>query len=336
MRVAAFTEFSVPDGVTVQTVDDPEPSNGEAVLDVEACSIGRHDLRILAGESGAITAEHLPFVSGVDVAGVVEAVGDGADVEPGDRVVLCPNQTCGRCRYCRSGPENLCEALSIYHGGLAEKATVTADRLVPLPEAVSTTEAAALPGAYMTAWNMLGRADVRTGDTVLVPGATGGLGVATIQLLDVVGAESVGTSTSPEKLECLADLGATHTIQANNPEEIEDGLRAIGETDVVIDHLGGEYTRMGLRSLRRGGRLMACGYTVDDTAPIDYQDVILSQKQVLGQMVGTQTDLEQVVDLVAEDSFSPAVDQEYDLKETAEAFQSLQDRDVVGKLVVQP
>jgi D-arabinose 1-dehydrogenase-like Zn-dependent alcohol dehydrogenase len=336
MRVAAFTQLSGPDGVTVQSVDDPDPSDDEVILDVEACSIGRHDLRILSGHSGAITDSELPFVSGIDVAGVVETATGSSDVEPGDRVVLCPNQTCGTCRYCRSGPENRCEELSIYHGGLAEKATGLADRLVPLPDDVSMVEAAALPGAYMTAWNMLDRADVRPGDLVLVPGATGGLGVATVQLLDVLGADSIGTSSSADKLERLADLGATYTIHAGDTTGIGEAVGELGEPDVTIDHLGGDYTRMGLRALRRGGTLIAAGYTADTTATIDNPVVIHDQKQILGHMVGTQMDLERVVTLVSRDELTPAVYRKYDLEDTAQAFETLQNRDVVGKLIIRP
>ncbi|MEF8973814.1 MAG: alcohol dehydrogenase catalytic domain-containing protein, partial [Haloarcula sp.] len=160
MRVAAFSSLTGPDGVSVITQPTPDPDRGEAVVSVEACAINRHDLWILEGDSAMVDADDLPFVSGLDVAGTVEAVGEAVTaVEPGDRVVLCPNETCGTCRYCREGPENLCENFSLYHGGLAEAARVRADRLVGLPEGVETVDAAALPTAYMTAFHMLRRVD---------------------------------------------------------------------------------------------------------------------------------------------------------------------------------
>jgi len=108
-----------------------------------------------------VDADDLPFVTGLDVAGVVSEVGDGVrGLEPGKRVVLCPNETCGSCRFCREGPENMCERFSLFHGGLAETASVQADRLVPLPEGMDATTAAAIPTAYMTAFHMLRRAEV--------------------------------------------------------------------------------------------------------------------------------------------------------------------------------
>lgn len=336
MRVAAFTDLIGPDGVSIQTVAEPEPSAGEAVLAVEGCSINRHDLWILEGDSAMVTTENLPFISGVDVAGVVEAVGDGVDVTPGDRVVLYPNQTCGTCRYCRDGPETLCEEFGVYHGGLAEKALVDAARLIRLPESISMREAAALPSAYMTAWHMLRRADVTAGDLVFVPGATGGVGVATLQLSDVLGARTIGTSTSRAKLDRLSEIGADYTIQESDPEAIADAVTDIGEPDATINHLGGAYTRTGLRVLRRGGCMVVCGRTAGVTSEIDIPDLYLGQKQVVGVMVGTQGDLERLVNLVDEGAFSPLVDRTYDLSETDQAFADMQNRGVVGKLVITP
>jgi len=137
MRVAAFTELIGPEGVEVIEREDPAPSDGEAAVEVRACSINRHDLWILQNESPLVNEGALPFVSGLDVAGVVVETGDGAGVSEGDRVVLCPNQTCGKCEFCREGPENLCQAFMLYHGGLAEKACVNASRLIKLPDEVS-------------------------------------------------------------------------------------------------------------------------------------------------------------------------------------------------------
>lgn len=336
MRVAAFTDLIGPSGVSTQTVEDPVPSAGEAVVAVEGCSINRHDLWILQGESAMVTTDELPFVSGVDVAGVVEATGEDVDVHPGDRVVLCPNQTCGTCEYCRAGPETLCEEFGVYHGGLAEKALVDADRLLRLPDDISMTTAAALPGAYMTAWHMLRRADVTAGDLVFVPGATGGVGVAAIQLIDVLGATSIGTSTSAEKLDRLRTLGAHHTIQASDPRTIEEAVLDIGKPDATLNHLGGDYTKVGLQVLKRGGTMIVSGRTAGITSEFDIPDLYLGQKHVIGVMVGTQGDLARLIELVEKGSFTPVVDRTYALEETDQAFATMQDRDVLGKLVITP
>ncbi|MFC7156936.1 alcohol dehydrogenase catalytic domain-containing protein [Halomarina halobia] len=337
MRVAAFTGFTGPDDVAVLERDDPAPSAGEAVIDVEACSINRHDLWILEGDSAMVGTDELPFVSGLDVAGTVSEVGrDDATVVAGDRVVLCPNQTCGVCRYCREGPENLCERYSLFHGGLAERALVDVDRLVPLPDSVDATTAAAIPTAYMTAYHMLRRAETAPGDLVFVPGATGGVGVAAVQLVDVLGARSVGTTSSAAKAARLRDLGADHVIEASDPEEIATALGERSAPDAVLNHLGGEFTELGLDVMRRGGRMVICGRTAGDRSAFDVPRLFLSHQRIIGSTMGTQGDLERLVQLIAEGAFEPPVDATYPLEGTGTAFADMQRRDAFGKLVVRP
>ncbi|AEH38748.1 alcohol dehydrogenase catalytic domain-containing protein [Halopiger xanaduensis] len=337
MRAAAFTELIGPDGVSVIDRDDPEPGPGEAVVDVAACAINRHDLWILEGDSAMVDADDLPFVTGLDVAGTVREVGDGvSSVAPGDAVVLCPNETCGECRFCREGPENMCENFSLYHGGLAEAARVEADRLLPLPDGVDATTAAAIPTAYMTAFHMLRRADVGPGDLVFVPGATGGVGVATVQLADIIGARTVGTSSSESKLERVRELGLDHGIRSTDTDEIRERVAEIGTPDAVINHLGGEYTELGQHVMRRGGTMVICGRTAGGTSSIDVADFFLGHKRVVGSTMGTQDDLRRLVDLVAEGEFEPEIDETFPLEETADAFAAMRDRESVGKLVVEP
>jgi len=335
MRAAAFTELTGPDGVSVVDQSTPEPGRGEATVDVAACSINHHDLWILNGASAMVDPTDLPFVSGLDVAGTVRAVGEGVTgVEPGDRVLLCPNETCGDCRFCREGPENLCASYSLYHGGLAETARVEASRLISLPDGVDATTAAALPTAYLTAYHMLRRAELEPGDLLFVPGATGGVGVAAIQLADVLGVRSIGTSASASKLETVAALGADHTVQGTDPEDLREAVASIGAPDAVINHLGGEFTDLGMDVMRRGGRMIVCGRTAGPTSEIDIADLFRGHKRIIGSTMGTQTDLERLVDLVATGDLSPRIDRTFALDETGEAFRTMEDRDTLGKLVV--
>jgi len=337
MRAAAFSELTGPDGVSVINQPTPEPERGEAVVSVEACAINRHDLWVLEGDSAMVDTDDLPFVSGLDVAGTVDAVGESVTgVEPGDRVVLCPNETCGTCRYCREGPENLCENFSLYHGGLAEAACVQADRLVRLPDGVEAVDAAALPTAYMTAFHMIRRIDAETGDLVFIPGVTGGVGVAGVQLTSALGAHSVGTSSSAAKLNRVESLGLDHAIESTDPDEIRAAVTDVGTVDGVLNHLGGEYTQVGLDVLRRGGRMAVCGRTAGGTSEIDIPDLFLGHKRVIGSTMGTQGDLERLVGLVADGELTPELEETYSLEETSAAFAAMQDRDSVGKLVVTP
>lgn len=337
MRVAAFTSFDGPDGVRIRERDDPEPGAGEAVVDVEACSTNRHDLWIAEGDSAMVGEDVLPFVSGLDPAGTVRSVGDGVSaVAPGDRVVLCPNETCGVCEHCREGPETLCSEFGLYHGGLAERARVDATRLVAVPESLSFRAAAALPTAYVTAWRMLERAALKPGDLVLVPGATGGVGVATVQLADVLNVETIATSRSERKLDRLADLGADHRIESDDPEALAAAVRDIGRPEAVINHLAGPFTRPAAEVMARGGRMVVCGRTAGSVSAFDVPDLFIGHKRILGSTMGTQGDLRRLVGLAAEGTYEPAIGGTYGLESTAEAFADMQQCEAFGKLVVEP
>ena len=337
MRAAAFTDLVGPEGVSVLERPEPDPGAGEAVVDVEACAINRHDLWILEGELPTVDARDTPFVSGLDLAGVVQSTGDGVDaVAPGDRVVLCPNETCGVCRFCREGPENLCEEFSLYHGGLAESALVEADRLIALPDEVETTVAAALPTAYVTAFHMLRRAQVEPGDLVYVPGATGGVGVAAVQLADVQGVRTVGTSSSAAKLDRLMDVGLDHAVRGTDPDDLREAVAEVGTPDAVLNHLGGPYTGLGLDVLRRGGRMVVCGRTAGARSEVNVPDLFLQHKRIIGSTMGTQGDLERLVTLVADGTLDPVVDRTYPLVETGAAFAAMRERETVGKVLVTP
>lgn len=336
MHAAAYTELGEPGTVETVELPDPDPGPSSAIVRVEGCSVNHRDLWNLAGAQ-SVGESDLPYVGGSDVAGVVEAIGDDVDeVAVGDRVVLCPNLTCGTCRFCRDGTENRCVEFGIYDGGFAELCAVDATRLVDLPSNVGFAEAAALPISYMTAYHMIRRATVEPGDLAFVPGATGGVGVAAVQLLDAIGATSIVTSTSAEKLDRLADLGADHAIRSADVEEIREDVERIGAPDVALNHLGGEYTGLGLELLDRSGRMVICGRTVDRRSEIDVRDLYWNHKRVIGSTMGTQRDLIRLVDLVANDRLEPAVGATYALDDAADAFEAIRDRSAFGKQIVEP
>lgn len=335
MRAAEYTAFGGPDDVVVHEVAEPNPNSGEVVVSVEATSLNHHDLWILEGKRGR--SDELPFRSGLDLAGTVDEVGPGvSSVSPGDRVVLCPIHTCGTCRFCREGPENICEEFGLYHGGFAERALVDADRLVRLPDDVDTATAAALPVAYMTAWRMLRVAGTRAGDTVFVPGATGGVGIAAVQLVSVLGGRSIGTTRSESKTDTLTRIGTEHVVTSDDVDEMREAVERIGEPDVVVNHLGGPFTDLGVAVVRRGGTVVSCGGTAGTNSDVDLREVYLGHKRLLGSTMGTQHDLEQLVEFVADGRLTPHVGSEYLLDDIDEAFRAMQRRELTGKAIVRP
>lgn len=338
MHAAAFVydEDGSPD-IEVREFNDPAAGPDEAVVRVEACSLNRSSVWQLRG------AEFdAPMVSGSDVAGVVESLGPGAaeatGLAAGDRVVLCPNVTCGACPGCREGPETRCHEFALYRGGFAERCVVDADRLVPLPESVPFVEASVLPIVYMTARRMLDLASVASGDLVFVPGATGGVGVAAVQLADVLGAEVIGTTGSPAKADRLPAMGVDHVVVSDDPDELREELSAFPPFDAVLNHLGGPFTAVGLEALRRGGTMVCCGMTAGWESTVEVASLAWDQKRILGSTMGTQEDLAAVVGLVAEGTLDvgPVVYEEYGLEAVPDAFEAMEGREHVGKLVVRP
>jgi len=317
--------------VTIADIPTPAPSSREIVLRVERCALNHRDLRRL--DDGVETGR-LPYVPGSDIAGVVETTGDGVtDLAPGDRVVACPNRTCGVCEFCREGPETRCEGYRIASGGLAEYVAVPADRVVRLPDEVSTAAAATLPIAYVTARRMLERAGLRPSNRAFIPGATGGVGVALVQLASRCGIGTVGTTTSPTKAARLRDIGADQVIESGEPDSIR---AAIGDIrfDAALDHLGGEFASLALELVDRGGTLVSCGRTVDRFTEVDLMDVFWNHKRLLGSTMGTQGDLSALVEMVARNDLTPVVDDTVPLGSTTDAFDSLRQRNSFGKLLV--
>jgi NADPH:quinone reductase-like Zn-dependent oxidoreductase len=336
MRVAAFTSHEMPPRIEIREHPIPTPGPDEAVVRVEAAALNHRDLWTLR-DGDRLQEDDLPFVPGGDLAGVVERTGAGvSSVEEGNSVVLCPLETCGECRFCRDGPENMCKQYASYDGAFAERALVDASRLVALPESIDAVDAAALPIAYMTALRMLKRANVTAGDRVFIPGATGGVGVAAVQLATLMGAETIGTSRSADKLRAVESVGLDHAIRGDDPDALADEVAAIGEVDATINHLGGLFTRVGLEVLRTDGAMVVCGRTAGRYPEFDARDLYFGHKRIFGSTLGTQFDLEQLVGFVEAGRLKPVVAAEYPLAETSKMIRTMEARETVGKLVVRP
>ena len=209
-------------------------------------------------------------------------------------------------------------------------------RLVSLPDDLSARDAACLPTAYLTAWHMFRKADLVAGDTVFVPGATGGVGVAAVQLADVLGLEAVGTTTSERKADRLRELGCPHVVVSGDTDEIVREVRAVGDIDGALNHLAGEFTAVAAKVLKRGGTQVVCGRTAGSRVDTAAAPFFLQHQEIVGSTMGTQPDLERLVDLAASGVFEPVVGDTYTLDETGEAFRDMAERDAFGKLVVEP
>ena len=237
----------------------PEPGPGEARVRLRAAALNHLDVWVRKGVPGV--RYPLPLIPGCDGAGLVDAVGEGVDLEPGLACVLAPGISCGRCVSCAAGDDHLCRSYGILgehrDGTCAEFITVPAANVLPKPESLSFEEAAAVPLVFLTAWHMVVvRAQVRPGETVLVHAAGSGVSSAAIQIADFLGARVLVTAGSGEKLDKAAELGAEAGINYRE-EDFTDAIRRLtGKrgVDVIVDHVGAPTWEGNIKSLARGGR----------------------------------------------------------------------------------
>jgi len=343
MRAAVIREHGGPEMVQLERVPRPTiEAAGEVIVRVEACALNRLDLFLRKGLSGpGVRPIHLPAISGVDVAGDIAEVGSGVSGwRPGDRVVLYPSLSCGRCDACRAGEESMCAHYRIFgedvSGGLAEYCRVPAGNLEALPEHLSYLEAAAVPVAYTTAWRMLTVADVRPQDRVLVLGASGGVGSAAVVLARRCGAYVFAVTGGEEKVERLRAVGANRPIDREQ-EDFEAVVAAETEgrgVDVAVNPVGGDSWRPTLRSLAMGGRMAICGATIGDNPAVSIREIYQSHRQILGAPMGNRRDFRAVLDLLLRREITPVVHVALPLERIAEGHRLLEEGRAFGKVVM--
>jgi NADPH:quinone reductase-like Zn-dependent oxidoreductase len=286
----------------------------------------------------------LPLVLGSDVSGVVSAVGAGVDdVRPGDPVVLAPGVSCGHCVACLSGRDHRCARFGLLgehrDGGAADFIVVPRANVLTKPDNLSHEEAAAIPITFLTAWHMLvGRAELRPGETVLVHAGGSGVGSAAIQIAKLWGATVITTASTDEKLERARALGADHGInyaQADFAKEVKalTGRRGV---DVVVEHVGAATWADSMRSLAWGGRLVTCGATTGADVSLNLRHVFFKSLSILGSTMGSKGELVEILGHFARGTLRATVDRVLPLDQVGEAHRLLEGRDVFGKIVLRP
>jgi D-arabinose 1-dehydrogenase-like Zn-dependent alcohol dehydrogenase len=338
MRAARY--YGPGDSLRLEEVPIPEPGPGEALVRVKAAGICHTELHFL---SGVLNLGVAPLTLGHEMAGEVARVGPGVtSVQPGERVVVYYYVGCGACHWCRTGQENLCEALVaeygfVSDGGLAEYVKVPARNLVKLPAGLSYEEAATLGCSATTAIHAAGLARLRPGEVALVYGF-GGVGAALVQYCHVAGARVLAVGRSPAKLQLARDLGAEATIDASK-EDVPARVRELTGgrgADVVFELVGtAESMPKAVASLRKRGRLVFIGYSRDLLTVSPIQLVIL-EAQVMGSVGNTLDELTKAVELAAAGVIRPAFDRVVPLEDVNHVLDDLRRGNVVGRAVVRP
>ncbi|WP_327052504.1 zinc-binding dehydrogenase [Halomicrococcus gelatinilyticus] len=342
MKAVQFTEHGDRDVIEYGDFPDPAPDRDEVLVDVKAGALNHLDVWTRRGLPG-IDVE-MPHIPGSDGAGEVVAVGEGVTrFEPGDRVALSAGVSCGDCEYCRHGEHSLCVRYHIIgehvRGVHSELAAIPEDNLLEVPEGVPWETAAAAPLVFQTAWRMLiSRAELKPGEDVLVLGASGGVGHAAVQIADYAGANVYATGSSEAKLQHARDLGAQAAFDYTE-EDFADRIR--DETgkrgvDVVVDHVGAATWQDSLASLAKGGRVVTCGATTGGNPETDINRIFWNQLQVIGSTMASKGEADDVMELVWDGTFEPAIREVLPMSEAARAHELLEEREGFGKVVVKP
>ncbi len=323
MKAVLCKELGPPSKLVLEEVESKKPGKKEVLIEVKACSVNYPDTLIIQGLYQFKPA--LPFSPGSDIAGIVKAVGEEVKhVKPGQEVFgLVP------------------------HGGFAEEVIAPAASVFPKPAAMDFKVAASFMMAYGTSYHALkDRANLQEGETLLVLGASGGVGLAAVELGKLMGAKVIAAASTDEKLALCKEYGADETInytQENLKEKVKELTGGKG-ANVVYDPVGGDYSEAALRATAWEGRFLVVGFPAGiPSIPLNL--ALLKGCQIVGVFWGSfamrtpQKNMQNTMTLInhySKGTLKPHIDRVYTLEEAPQALQDMMDRKVKGKIVIEP
>ena len=325
----------------VDVADPGAPGLGEVTVKIGAVALNHID--VWGWRGMAFAKRKLPLTIGAEAAGVVETVGPGvSNLQPGQIVSIYGARTCGLCRPCREGRDNLCEHVSGVHGfhldGFAcERVNLPARLLVPAPPGVDAVAAALAPVTFGTVEHMLfDNAKLEPGEHILVHAGGSGIGSAAIQLAKKIGCTVYTTVGSDEKIEPAKALGADHVINYRT-DRFEGVLRKLTKkrgVDVVFEHVGKDTWAGSMFSLKRGGRLVTCGSTSGVSTDINLMMLFQQQLRLIGSFGCRMENMANAMQKMARGLCSPVIDTEVSFTDIDKALSRMEGRDVFGKIIL--
>ncbi|HTC56331.1 MAG TPA: zinc-binding dehydrogenase [Candidatus Sulfotelmatobacter sp.] len=340
MKAVRIHQFGGPEVLIYEDIADPQPRKDQVLVRVRACALNHLDIWVRKGLPGV----KLPHILGSDVAGEVVEVGEYvAAFKTGQRVLLAPMHYCGHCAKCVTGLQNQCREFTVLgngvDGGNCELIAVPAANVIPIPDSLDFNQAASVPLVFLTAWHMLvGRAGIRPGQTVLVLGASSGVGIAAIQIAKFFHCRVITTAGDETKLEKGRELGADFGIN-HYKQKISEEVRKITNkegVDIVVEHVGAATWDESVKSLKIGGTLVTCGATTGPNVALDLRHLFARQLTLLGSYMGTMGELHEVLRHVFAGRLNPVVDRVFPLSELRAAHEYLERSQMFGKIVVNP
>jgi len=322
MRAVLCKELGLPEKLVVEDVPSPKAGKGEVVLSVKACGVNFPDTLIIQGKYQF--KPELPFSPGGEVAGVVKEVGEGViSPKPGDRVI----------------------AFNTW-GGFAEEMVVEADRTIPMPGSMDFVPASAFVLTYGTSYHALkDRAHLKAGETLLVLGASGGVGIAAVQLGKMMGARVIAAASTAEKLKVCKENGADELIRYGE-EDLRARVKELTSgkgVDVVYDPVGGPYSEPALRDMAWNGRFLVVGFAAGDIPKVPLNLTLLKGCSIVGVFWGAFTrkepennrrNNEALMEFFLQGKVRPHIHATFPLEQAAQALNEVMNKRVSGKVVL--
>lgn len=343
MWASVFHEYGGLDVLRYERIPRPRVGRDDVLIRVHATGVNAFDLMVREGRYRP--NKRFPHVLGEDIAGVVAEVGPEVPEPPriGQRVFVYAAVGCGRCQMCLVGSPNVCVKYQYFGahlpGGYAQYVAIPSFNVVPMPDGISFEEGAAFVLNFLTSWHeLVTRAQVRPGETVLVLAAGSGIGIAAIQILRLVGARILATASTEEKLQRAKALGADDLINYVEQDFQKEVMRLTGKrgVDVVFENVGSSTWDQSVRSLTRGGRLVTCGGTAGYEVTTNVAHIFHKELTIIGSNHGTKPELLAMLPLLQAGKLRPVVDKVFPLSEARAAHAYIQDRRVFGKVVLVP
>lgn len=338
MKAVRIHQFGGPEVLTCEDIPDPQPRKDQVLVHVKACSLNHLDLWVRQGLPGV----KLPHILGSDIAGeVVESGEYVTGFRPGQRVLVAPMHFCGHCVKCVAGLQNQCREFTVIgnavDGGNCELFAAPAANVILIPDSLDFNQAASVPLVFVTAWHMLvGLAGVRPGQTVLVLGASSGVGIAAIQIAKLLHCRVITTAGNEAKLEKARALGADHGIH-HYKQKISEEVRKITNkegVDIVVEHVGAATWDESMKCLKTAGTLVTCGATTGPGVGVDLRHLFARQLRILGSYMGTMAELHEVLGHVFAGRLKPVVDRAFQLSDIRSAHEYLEKSQMFGKVIV--
>ncbi|MBI2649811.1 zinc-binding dehydrogenase [Candidatus Woesearchaeota archaeon] len=324
-----------------EEVETPKINDDEALVKIKAASVNHLDIWVREGNVPA----NYPIIPGCEAAGDIAEIGKNVkDFKKGDKVLVHPRVTCGKCEYCFEGNDNLCKNAKqlgvTINGCYAEYVKAPKENLYPMNDKISYEEAASVPITFGTAYRVLiSLAKIKLGETVLIMAVGSGVGTAALQIAKLAGATVIAAAGNDEKLDKAKELGADLLVNYYRNQNFDEEVRYLANgngVDVVVEQIGGNILPKALKCLRKGGRLITLGTTAGNNVEIDAQHFYRNNLAMIGTSGTTHKEVRKVFELVKQEKLKPVIDKVFSLKDASLAHKYMEERKNFGKIVLKP